>query len=141
MKNKPSIRYIVELVVTLLLLMVITLVLVRMFVHSKNQSDYAKDLTGAVNVAQNMAELSAASEDTPDFLDLLSQSDRVSDISEKGDEITLLYAAENRDYQVKVIRDTKDGLTETGIEVFLTGKTDPIYTLDAGSYRQEVDHR
>lgn len=139
MKNKLSIRYIVELVITLLLLMVITLVLVRMFVHSRNQSLYAKNLTGAVNVAQNMAELSAAADDNEDFLKLLSKTDRVTDADQNGNVITLRYTSENagnKGYSVVIMRTEKNGLTEVTIEVFLEDDA-PLYTLETAAYHQK----
>lgn len=139
MKNKLSIRYIVELVITLLLLMVITLVLVRMFVHSRNESLYAKNLTGAVNAAQNMAELSAEADDNEDFLTLLQKTDRVSDADLSGDVITLRYASESaggKGYSVIITRTKEKGLTEVAVEVFLEDDA-PLYSLETASYHPE----
>ena len=150
MKGKLNIRYMVELAVTLVLLLVITVVLVRMFVLSRDQSIHARELTEAVSISQSIAEISGVSRTIEEFTDRLEGRNEISKIETNGKRVLFIYtwndaheAEEGNQpysYEVQVIRDedTTDAgtLVSSDIDVYRDPHTSdvPVYSLEASSY-------
>lgn len=143
MKNKPNIRYIVELVITLLLVLFIAVVLVSMFVLSKGRSDYAQNMTEAVKLAESIAELNYGTDDEAEFVALLQNMDNVVSVVQTDHEIMLqMYGNNNKQdqdtYLIIINRSRQEAdygkLIYDDIEVFAQDAAEPIYSLQTGNY-------
>lgn len=149
MKNSLSVRYLVELVITVLLILFITVVLVRMFVHSRNETIYAKNLTEAVQISENMAELSAGFSDKQVFLDTVSGMERVTSVREEGGEIIadmkgVKSKNDKSGYEIRITWEEEN--SEYGsfvlnhIDVYCDGGAEAIYRLDVGKYKGNQEY-
>ncbi|MGI5873998.1 MAG: hypothetical protein ACOX8R_04990 [Bacillota bacterium] len=148
MKNQLNIRYVVELVITVALILVITVVLARMFALSRVDSVGAKRLTEAVTVASSVAETEAAAKDREDFVALLAEGFG-AEVSDGGDVITVLTRAADGGGYAVTVRETENvngrtGLTESTIEVRPENAvpgSEALYTLETGCYRRSEEAR
>ena len=117
---------------TLLLITVfiaIILVLTQVFGLAQEESAEARALTDAVALAQNAAEAFSLAE-TPEALrELLGESAVL-----REDPLSLEY----RDGAYRVELDWRaDGvLAESTVRIFRDGITDPVYTLETGSFKE-----
>ena len=144
MKHKLSTRYIVELVITLLLLLFIAVVLVRMFVHTRANTIYAGNLTEAVRLSGDMAELAVDAEDRQSFIQTLQTLDEVNAVAEDGEDILVDMKNTDADgrsgdsYQVRISwTDEENGngrFTNHEINVFCNNDKEAIYHLETGNY-------
>ena len=144
MKTKLNTRYVVELVVTLILILVITVVLVRFFVLSRSQSMYARELTHAVNIAQNVAEIASASKDHDDFIGILEGSSQIDSLEEQNEKTTFSYSfvtdekGSVSEYNVEVLLTGDGSLQSVHIDVFGDNADKAIYSLDTKTYSKEA---
>ena len=145
MKNKLNIRYIVELVITLLLILFITVVLVRMFVHSRGRTVYAGNLTEAVKISESLAEVSSGVGDKAAFLDMIRSMDHVISVQEEGQDIVVEMSSPDpsdtkTSYQVRITwteEETDHGrFIINDINVFCNGDSEAIFSLNAGNYEE-----
>ena len=142
MKNKLSIRYVVELVITLLLILFIAVVLVRMFVHSRTETVYAKNLTEAVKISESLAELSTGIKDKQEFEKTAESLENVYSLTEDGDDIIIemtIGGPDSRAYKAVVNWSEDQGdngsfiLNE--IIVYDNGSDNELYKLNTGVYK------
>ena len=150
MNQKINRLYYVEIFLLLGFFIVLTYILSRSFVTSRLLSNEAEDLTNAVLIAENLAELYKGSEDTEAFLDLLHEEAGVT-VKEDGEttEIILFYNKDReRDpmgpYEVSVRCDSSEsserGISEAEIAVYNEGKENTIYALSVGRLSREVPY-
>lgn len=150
MNQKINRLYYVEIFLLLSFFIVLTYILSRSFVTSRLLSNEAEDLTNAVLIAENLAELYKGSEDTDDFIGILHETAGVT-VKEDGETTEMiLYYNKDRErdpygpYKVSVLcEDTESlqrGILEGEISVYHEGKEDPIYHLSVGKLSREVPY-
>lgn len=145
MKAKKETAFIVELFLLFALMLLVTVVLTSAFVSSRMQSLYARHKTEAVIIAERIAEVSMASEDLDEALELISGMEDVTDLDRSGSgaEFTARISDTSADeYRVKLDWDGQtDGsvsLSTQKITVYYGEDGEPIYVLDSGSFRKEA---
>ena len=136
MENKKiSTFYYVETFLLLGFFIISALILSRSFASSKLMSYQAKDLTNAVCIAENVAEIIKAADTKEEALLLLQQNlngDEKGNLSFDRN----MNSAENGYFDVSVSLDELG--YEAEIRVEAGGKE--IYVLHAGNYPQEAGH-
>ena len=154
MKDRFQIRYIVELVLTLLMILFITAVLVRMFTLAADRSDYARALTESVRIAGNIAELSEAAGSPEALREMAVNLDDLSPAEESDaflaetapggeDEVTVFLAkgGDDRSYLVSISwKQEYEGAgtySREEIRVAEPEGTEPLYTLYTEHYEKE----
>lgn len=146
MGKKRNFAFIVELFILFVILLFVVIVITKTFVTSRNQSLYARHLTESVYIAEEVAEISMASEDMQQVANVLESLEQSGDVtvSERQIEMQMDFDSEDekRDvYRVLLTWDedaSLNGAFTTGlIQVFFEDETEPIYTLDTGSYHSE----
>lgn len=146
MGKKRSFAFVVELFILFVIMLFVIIVITKVFVMSRNQSLYARHLTESVYIAEEVAEISMASSDMQQAVNLLEGLDQTSDVSSQGQEIELWMDFDTEDarrdlYRVLLTWDeapSQNGtFTEGRILVFFEEEDEPIYSLDTGSYQSE----
>ncbi|MBR3295630.1 MAG: hypothetical protein IKI62_05235 [Clostridia bacterium] len=140
--GKMNIRYLVELVITLLLILFVVVVLTKVFATAKLNSVYAKDLNEAVLIAENVAELGISSHDREEFLDKISKVETVKDLSD-GDEITFSMSLSPETAQDRyLVRATFEEesypagkICEMEVSIMDAESRQEIYCISTGKYR------
>ena len=137
--KKISTLYYMETFLLLGFFIALTLVLSRVFVNSKLLSQNARDLTNAVCIAENVAEVVKVGESKEEIFTLLKEN---MDLEEKdADQGSLsfdlnLNPKKDGYYQVEL------KLSEDGYEgeIRISHNDKEIFTLEVGNYPTEVEH-
>jgi hypothetical protein len=142
MNTKKSLAFIVELLGLFILLIMVIVIVTQVFVMSRSQSLRAGNLTEAVVLAENTAEVASLSPDTAEFVRRASQMDNVTEAAfeDEGDEDIIGIIMDN-DYSLLVSRQTEDTAAgiyaEDVIDVYFNDPDmagEPLYTLRTGNY-------
>ena len=86
MKKDRNIAFIVELLLLFIILLFVIVVITQTFMKSRSQSLYARHLTEAVTLAEEVAEVSAAAEDIGGASDLLAKMEQVLRVSSEAED-------------------------------------------------------
>ena len=162
-KNR-NLAFIVELLLLFVILLFVIVTITRTFMASRSQSLYAKHLTEAVCIAEEVAEITAAAPDQESAVSFLKELDEVHSVTENDTgfsvEMDALSDGKADRYTVSVLCSEEKtagepsaestgsfsgesgGQDKTGvfvtekIEVFFETEAEPIYTLDTGNYKK-----
>ncbi|MBR0398473.1 MAG: hypothetical protein IJI10_09425 [Eubacterium sp.] len=159
MKKERNIAFIVELLLLFMILLFVIVVITQTFMKSRSQSLYARHLTEAVTLAEEVAEVSASAEDLTEAAERFGAMEQVLEVQETQGEsgetsasgsglvMAMEFAAENgtRDeYRVELDwveeKDRADAaaggrFVTKQIRVYFADEQEPIYTLDAGDLK------
>ena len=83
MKKERNIAFIVELLLLFMILLFVIVVITQTFMKSRSQSLYARHLTEAVTLAEEVAEVSASAEDLSEAADRLGAMEQVLEVRER----------------------------------------------------------
>ena len=142
MKKIHNTAFIVELLLLFILLLLVIVVITQTFMNARSRSLYAKHLTEAVCLAEEVAEVSMSAAGKEKAFSLFQELEQVKSAEMKDGQIELGmdFAGETLDsYQVILIMDEED--TEQGtyvsgeIRVFFGEAEEPLYTLTTGDYK------
>ena len=136
--NKKNTAFYVETLLMVVLMLIVSLLIMRVYGAARRDSQKAQQLTNAVMLAENTAEYAAASDGPEALCGLLG-----GQMSGSGAayEITAYYnedmlPAEGGDYLVCVSWTQQDDLAEVAIRVCL--QDEEIYSLDTAVYTGEA---
>jgi hypothetical protein len=119
---------------------------------SRQQREHASQLTQAVVCAENIAEVTSGTKDIHEAADMIGKIEGSGEAVIKGNEIVTAVSsgsghedeydgADTWEFDVTVRVGKKKGQTGVlltkDISVFLKGKADPLYELDAAGYAKE----
>ena len=146
MKRTRNIAFIVELLLLFVILIFVIVTITKTFMTSRSQSLYARHLTEAVTLAENMAEVTRGMPDQESAAARLSEMEEVQEAAVVDDEtlrITLVFTGENGrqdPFEAKLSReeektDAGSFITEN-ITLFYDSGTDPVYELETGWYQE-----
>ena len=146
MKRTRNIAFIVELLLLFVILLFVIVTITRTFMTSRSQSLYARHLTEAVTLAENIAEVTR---NLPDQESAAARLDALEEVQETADKdgdtlrITMLFTGENgRQDSFKADLSRKEEKTAAGsfvteyIAMFYDDESEPIYALETGWYRE-----
>ena len=143
MKEKRSIVFITELLVMFVILLVVISVITRLFILNRSRSLDARHLTEAVILAEDTAEVISAADDEDDAFELIKSMEvtESAEIKDGAIECGMKFTGEDKKtdrYRVTVIINDDEktrGSYRTGtILVYYGDGSEPIYTLDTGSF-------
>lgn len=138
MGKKRITAFYMEMLVLMLVFIGVILLLTHIFALSKAQSGQARVLTRAVTLAENAAELAAASTSRDDLLERLNQADNAALLPDgwlRAQYSRTMAPAITGDYWVEV--DWQPGpLHQVEIRVYWQGEEQPVYTLSTAVYRE-----
>ena len=149
MKNKQQhiTAFYMEMLVLVAVFMVVILVLTEVFALSRKQSTQAGVLTDAVCLAENTAELIAASDSWTAFTALLGEGWRIPTRNDAGRMIRCAHfdtaggepsSDTTGNYYVEVewfpAGEGDTGLMDGRIDVYWRNSTEPVYTLETAVY-------
>lgn len=145
-KKQHITAFYMEMLVLVAVFIVVILILTRVFAISRQQSARAQILTNAVCLAENAAEITAASDSEEALLALLGDGGNVSVSEEQGQKIfrarydSGMNPAAQGNFLVEIEwnPETGDGgsFISSIINVYWNGDTEPVYTLQTGMFRQ-----
>lgn len=151
MKKTRNIAFIVELLLLFVLLLFVIVVITKTFMASRSQSLYAKHLTEAVCLAEDVAEVRFAAADKAEALALLAAMEQTQSIEDDGQIIwlTMDFAdAGGGTDRYRIGMDWNEEPSAQGtyfegeirvyyqdIAAAVSEKAAPIYTLSTGDYR------
>ena len=156
MKRERNIAFIVELLLLFVILLFVIVVITQTFMKSRGQSLYARHLTEAVTLAEEVAEVSASAADLTDAadrFDAMEQVQEISSLSGEGLDLVMDFAAENGvhdryrvelDWLEEKAADGSAGASAGSrfvtkqIRVYFAEETVPIYTLDSGDFKEQA---
>ena len=145
MVQRKNTVFIVELFLLFAALLLVTTVLTKTFVAARARSLYAERKTAAVLLAERAAEISGAAAGRDEAFRLLSEAEGTEDFEVSGNEarFTASVAGPGTDrFRVLVVWAEETGasgaLRSQTVSVFYGEEADPIYVLDAGSFRREA---
>ena len=143
-KKRHITAFYMEMLVLVAVFIVVILILTRVFAMSRQQSAKAEILTNSVCLAENTAEIVAASESEETLLAMLGQAGNVSVLEEGGDRIfrsrydDKMIPAEEGNFSVEVEwipEEGKEGsFIKSTIRVYWKEGTEAIYTLNTGVF-------
>ena len=138
-----STAFYIETLVMIMIFVVIILVLTKVFAIAKADSINAKELTNAVAMAQNTAEVIQSSESKDEFITLMDED---GNVTEDGDTVVIRYDKDNKAdsqgiYAVNVTwtpKKTDAGeLVTSDISVIYGDDEDSIYDMSTKVYIKE----
>lgn len=143
--NRASAFYI-ETLALLAVFAMVTVILVKGFVLADRLSRKAEALSKAVHLAENAAEMAAASDSGEMFLDLLNENGNACAL-EAADALCSAYRAEydaemmpakEGAFRLEVSRSLEQGgLVRSAIKVYWDDAAEPVYALDLAVYAKE----
>ena len=143
MKRKRDLAFIVELFLLFVILLFVIVVITKMLVTSRNRSLYAKHLTEAVTLAESSAEVIAAAGSQAEAERIFGELSQVTEVNASDGQIVLAMDFDGKDGgadQYRAVIELTEEPQASGtylrevIEVFFADQTDPIYTLETGTY-------
>ena len=146
MKKTRNIASIVELLLLFVILLFVIVVITQTFMASRSQSLYARRLTEAVCLAEEVAEVTAAAADRKDAAALLDGMDQTETVTSDAEGIAadMVFHTDDRtanSYYVYVRWEEETSgsgsFAEKTIQVFPENGEEPLYTLKAGTYTAE----
>lgn len=141
MKKARNIALIVELLLLFVILLFVITTITKTFMASRNQSLYARHLTEAVCLAQEVAEVAAAAEDRAGAVRLLESLEQTEEVRDEADGIGLDMTFSGDEgaerYHVQMDWNEEDSFVQETIRVYFDGENDPLYTLDTGDYKSQ----
>lgn len=145
-KRSHSTAFYAEALILIIVFISIILVITNVFGSGLIRSTEAKTLTDSVVLAQNAAEMAAASSDEEELLERLNENGNAAVSSENGDVIEARYndsleADNNGKYILGISWEAeKNGngeLVHNSINVRIDGETEPIYSIESAVYVKE----
>ena len=145
MKKRQTTTFYIETLVLVAILIVVILVLTRVFGMGRARSQEARILTSAVSLAQNAAE-AVSSSDSPQMLaQLLNEKDNAGYAADAG--VTARYDQEMQPdpdgaFCVQISWEPEEMMAGTLVNSTITvlhgQETEPVYSIDAAVYLNEV---
>lgn len=143
-KKQHITAFYMEMLVLIAVFVVVILILTKIFALSRQQSARAEILTNSVYLAENAAEMVAASDSQETFRALLEREGKIQ-ILESGDGRTFRVRydndrkqAEQGAYRLDVEWKPEDSLggslVKSVITVYWGEETEPVYTLETGLF-------
>lgn len=146
-KKDGTAAFYIETLVLLALFTVIAVVLVNGFLAARRLSMEAEMLSGAVHLAENAAEMAAASDSGEMLLSLLDENGNACVLEQADSAGRSVYRAKydadrmpaaNGIFYVDVSWvPEKDGLVKCTVAVYRDNRADPLYTLNTAVYRKQ----
>ena len=144
MKKTRNLAFIVELLLLFVILLLLITVITKTFMASRSQSLRAKQLTEAVVLAEEAAEVSNAAKDMQDARQLFEGMDQVRSVTEADGSLELFMDFTAEDGSVdgyRVVIDFEEEKNDFSvysaktIHVYRENVTDELYVLNTGSYQ------
>ena len=148
MDQKINRIYYLETFLLLGFFIALTLILSNSFVYSRQLSNEAEDLSNAVCIAENMAEMFKGAKDEKELLSLLQTESALSVVKEGGKEIITVYYNKDREpdilgsYRITLSyeseKSSQSGIREADITVYNVNTKMELYALSVGKLTREV---
>ena len=133
MKKRISIRYMVELFLTLLLILFMAATLVQMFVFARGKSVHASHLTDAVMLSENIAEVLSGTKGRSEQIEALGKMRTAAKVEEEDGEIRITMQPEP---YLAIIRSSSEnapmGMEYREIYIYETGTRKELFHLSTG---------
>ena len=148
--KKRDTALIVEMLLLFVLLLIVIVTVTRVFVTARGQSLTARRLTGAVCLAENIAEAAHSAPDAESVPEILHGLDGVRDLQETEDGILLTIRQTGAKASTDVYRARLTLTEEPGeagtllsgtVEMYFGDDAEPLYTLETGSYRMAAGRK
>lgn len=143
-KKQHITAFYMEMLVLVAVFIVVILILTKVFAMSRQQSAKAEILTNSVCLAENTAEIVAASESEETLLALLEETGNVSVLEAGGNRIFCsrydneMRPAAEGSFSVEIEwtpEDAKEGsFVNSTVRVYWNGGAEPVYTLETGVF-------
>lgn len=146
MSRRRNFAFIAELFILFVILLFVVIVITKTFVTSRNQSLYARHLTESVYLAEEVAEISMASEDLEETAEVLKELSQTEEVTTEADWLEVSMDFDEKDgkrdnYRVILTWEEEPGTAGTyrsgDILVFFEDEAEPIYILQTGSYENQ----
>ena len=163
-KKERNIAFIVELLLLFMILIFVIVVITQTFMKSRGQSLYARHLTEAVTLAEEVAEVSAPAENLSEAADRLAAMEQVQEVqtgngvndspanagagggengtagmTEATIDLVMEFTEENGvpdRYRLELDwQEEETRFVTKQIRVYFAEEKEPIYTLDTGVYQ------